>query len=152
MDDLTAHPTVKPLALVLDAMRDCSKRGDIVLDAFAGSGTTILAAEQIGRRAYCIEIDPAYADVCIRRWQNVTKHDARLASTNQTFDQLAACRDPSPRGADRPPVPAVPAQNRKRSGDGAREAHLTARSASSPRPVKRHAKTTSKTQPSRRAR
>lgn len=63
LDDLKMHPTVKPQLLVVDAMRDCSKRGDVVLDVFAGSGTTIIAAEQIGRRAYCMEIDPAYADV-----------------------------------------------------------------------------------------
>jgi len=61
MDELTMHPTVKPVALVADAMRDCSRRGSIVLDAFAGSGTTIMAAEQIGRRAFCVEIDPTYA-------------------------------------------------------------------------------------------
>lgn len=58
MDDLRAHPTVKPIALVADAMRDCTKRGDIVLDLFSGSGTTILAAERVGRRAYAMEIDP----------------------------------------------------------------------------------------------
>jgi integrase len=58
--DLGMHPTVKPVALVVDAMRDCSRRKSIVLDAFAGSGTTIVAAEQIGRRAFCLELDPAY--------------------------------------------------------------------------------------------
>ena len=52
-------------------MRDCSRRGSIILDAFAGSGTTIMAAEQIGRRAFCIEIDPRYVDVAIRRWQTI---------------------------------------------------------------------------------
>jgi len=92
MDELRAHPTVKPLALVVDAMRDCSRRGDIVLDAFVGSGTTIIAAEQVGRRAFCMEIDPIYADVCIRRWQAYTKRDAVLASTGETFDELADSR------------------------------------------------------------
>jgi DNA modification methylase len=90
MDDLKMHPTVKPVALIADAMRDCSKRGSIILDAFAGSGTTIMAAEQIGRHAFCLEIDPRYADVAIRRWQRVTGKDAKLASTNQTFDELSA--------------------------------------------------------------
>ena len=92
MDELKMHPTVKPVALVVDAMRDCSRRGSIILDAFAGSGTTIMAAEQIGRRAYCIEIDPRYADVAIRRWQRFAGKDARLESTGQTFDELHATR------------------------------------------------------------
>ena len=92
MDDLSMHPTVKPLALVVDAMRDCSRRGSVVLDAFAGSGTTIIAAEKIGRRAYCLELDAAYVDVAIRRWQNLTKKEAILQGTGQTFDELAATR------------------------------------------------------------
>jgi DNA modification methylase len=62
IDELKMHPTVKPVALIADAMRDCSRRGSIILDAFAGSGSTIMAAEQIGRRAFCIEIDPQYVD------------------------------------------------------------------------------------------
>jgi DNA modification methylase len=89
MDELKMHPTVKPVAMIADAMRDCSKRGTIVLDAFAGSGTTVMAAEQIGRRAFCMEIDPHYADVAIRRWQAFTRRDAVLESTGQIFDQLA---------------------------------------------------------------
>jgi DNA modification methylase len=94
--ELTAHPTVKPVALVADAMRDCSRRGDIVLDPFMGSGTTILAAEKVGRRAYSIEIDPLYVDVAIRRWQEFTKRDAVLVATGQTFDEVAAERSASP--------------------------------------------------------
>ena len=62
MDELTLHPTVKPIALVADAMRDCSRRGEVVLDPFMGSGTTILAAERVGRRAYGLELDPLYVD------------------------------------------------------------------------------------------
>lgn len=89
MDELEMHPTTKPVAMIADAMRDCSRRGSIILDAFAGSGTTIMAAEQIGRRAFCMEIDPIYADVAIRRWQSFTKRDAVLESTGQSFDQLA---------------------------------------------------------------
>ncbi len=88
--DLEAHPTVKPVAMIADAIRDCSHRGDIVLDPFLGSGTTILAAERIGRRAYGIEIDPLYVDTAIRRWQDYTKKDAILATTAQTFDEVAA--------------------------------------------------------------
>jgi len=90
--ELTVHPTVKPVALVTDAMRDCSRRGDIVYDPFMGSGTTILAAEKVGRRAYGVEIDPLYVDVAIRRWQEFTKRDAILKSTGQTFDEVATER------------------------------------------------------------
>ena len=92
LDDLSTHPTVKPVALVADAMRDCSRRGDIVLDLFMGSGTTILAAERVGRRAYGIEIDPLYVDAAVRRWQTFTKRDAILQSTGQTFDEVASVR------------------------------------------------------------
>jgi DNA modification methylase len=92
MDELKMHPTMKPVALISDAMRDCSRRGSIILDAFAGAGTTIMAAEQIGRRAFCVEIDPLYADVAIRRWQKFTGRDASLESTGQTFEELAASR------------------------------------------------------------
>jgi DNA modification methylase len=95
LDDLTVHPTVKPIALVADAMRDCSRRGDIVLDPFMGSGTTILAAERVGRRGYGVEIDPLYVDAAIRRWQDFTKQDAVLKATGQTFDEVAASRTSS---------------------------------------------------------
>ena len=93
MDDLAMHPTVKPVALIADAMRDCSRRGDIVLDPFTGSGTTIVAAERVGRRAYGLEIDPLYVDVAVRRWQAYTRRDAILKSTGETFDEVAAVRD-----------------------------------------------------------
>jgi DNA modification methylase len=96
MDDLKMHPTVKPVALIADAMRDCSRRGSIILDAFVGSGSTIMAAEQIGRRAFCLEIEPRYADVAIRRWQRVTGKDATLGSTRQTFEELLAARTGEP--------------------------------------------------------
>lgn len=89
MEELSVHPTVKPVALVADAMRDCSRRGEIVLDPFMGSGTTILAAERVGRRGYGLEIDPLYVDVAIRRWQSFTGRDAVLEATGQTFDELA---------------------------------------------------------------
>jgi DNA modification methylase len=92
MDDLGLHPTVKPVALVADAMRDCSRRGDIVLDPFMGSGTTIMAAERVGRRAYGLEIDPLYVDAAVRRWQAFTKRDAILEATGKTFDELTAVR------------------------------------------------------------
>ena len=89
MDELRLHPTVKPVALVADAIKDSTRRGDIVLDTFCGSGTTILAAERVGRRGYGLEIDPAYVDAAIRRWQAFTGRDAVLASTGATFDEVA---------------------------------------------------------------
>lgn len=90
--DLTVHPTVKPVALIADAIKDCTRRGDVVLDPFLGSGTTLLAAERVGRRAYGLEIDPLYVDAAIRRWQDVTRRDAILAATGQTFEEVAAER------------------------------------------------------------
>lgn len=88
-EELAMHPTVKPVAMVADAMRDCSRRGGIVLDAFSGSGTTIIAAEQTGRRARAIELDPRYVDVAIRRWQQLTGGKATLAGSDSTFDELS---------------------------------------------------------------
>jgi DNA modification methylase len=87
-EELAMHPTVKPVAMVADAIRDCSKRNDIILDAFSGSGTTIVAAEQTGRRCHAIEIDPRYVDVAIRRWQSLTGGKATLSGTDITFDQV----------------------------------------------------------------
>jgi DNA methylase len=98
LDDFSAHPTVKPVALVADAMRDCSRRGDIVLDPFMGSGTTILAAERVGRRGYGIDLDPLHVDVAVRRWQAFMKRDAVLAGTNTTFDEVAAARSATNHG------------------------------------------------------
>lgn len=89
MDELTLHPTVKPIALVVDAIRDCSRRGDIILDPFMGSGTTILAAERVGRLAYGLELDPLYVDAAVRRWQSFTKADAILNGSRTTFDDVA---------------------------------------------------------------
>ena len=86
---LALHPTVKPVALVADAILDCTARGDIVLDGFLGSGTTLIAAERNGRRCYGTEIDPAYVDTIIRRWQKLTGGIATHAETGRTFDDLA---------------------------------------------------------------
>lgn len=85
-EELAMHPTVKPVAMVADAIRDCSKRDGIILDAFSGSGTTIIAAEQTKRRCHAIELDPRYVDVAIRRWQKVTGEIARLEGSDVTFD------------------------------------------------------------------
>jgi DNA modification methylase len=86
---LALHPTVKPVAMVADAILDCSARGDIVLDAFLGSGTTVIAAERSGRRCYGLELDPAYVDTIIRRWQALTSGSARHAASGRGFDDLA---------------------------------------------------------------
>ncbi len=88
-DDLAMHPTVKPVAMVADAIRDCSKRGDIVLDAFGGSGSTLIAAEKCGRAARLIEFDPGYCDVIIERWQRLTGKRAILADSDQAFEDVA---------------------------------------------------------------
>jgi hypothetical protein len=92
LDELAMHPTVKPVALVTDAIKDCSRRGEIVLDPFSGSGTTIIAAEKSRRRARAVEIDPTYVDVAVRRWQILTKGIATLAGTELGFDQVAEQR------------------------------------------------------------
>jgi DNA modification methylase len=84
--DLADHPTVKPTALVADAILDVTHRGDVVLDCFGGSGSTLLAAEKTGRKARLIELDPLYVDVAIRRWQAMTGKQAIHAETGETFD------------------------------------------------------------------
>ena len=94
--DLALHPTVKPVALVADAMLDCSKRGGIVLDAFAGSGTTLIAAEKTGRRGYAIELDPRYCDVILRRMAAITGLEAIDAATSKPFTQIERERATEP--------------------------------------------------------
>ncbi|MXO72986.1 DNA methyltransferase [Alteraurantiacibacter buctensis] len=91
-DDLADHPTVKPTALVADAIRDVTRTAEIVIDGFMGSGTTILAAERTKRVAYGIEIEPTYVDVAIRRWEKRTGREAVLADTGETFARVAASR------------------------------------------------------------
>jgi DNA modification methylase len=92
MEDLKAHPTVKPLPLVADAIKDVTRRREIVLDPFAGSGTTLLAAEDVGRRGYGMEIEPKYVEVAIARWQAQTGQDAVLEGTGKTFAEVRAER------------------------------------------------------------
>jgi DNA modification methylase len=89
---LRMHPTVKPVALIVDAMRDCTKKGDIVLDTFAGSGSTLMAAEKVGRRARVMELEPRYVDVAVRRWEAHTKSDAVLDGDGRTFAEIGAER------------------------------------------------------------
>ena len=87
---LALHPTVKPVALVADAILDCSARSDIVLDTFLGSGTTLIAAERVGRICFGLEIDPLYVDTAIRRWQRHSGDRAIHSATGKCFDDLAA--------------------------------------------------------------
>jgi DNA modification methylase len=92
LDELAMHPTVKPVALVADAMRDCSKRGSLVLDPFCGSGTVLIAAERTGRKARAIEIDPHYVDVAVQRWERYTGKRAILAPLGETFEEASEQR------------------------------------------------------------
>jgi DNA modification methylase len=92
MDELAMHPTVKPVSMVADAIKDCSKRGGLVLDPFCGSGTILIAAEKTGRRARAIELDPKYVDVAIRRWEQYTGKIAVLAPLDETFDGVSEAR------------------------------------------------------------
>jgi DNA modification methylase len=87
---LALHPTVKPVAMVADAILDCTERGGIVLDAFLGSGTTMIAAERTGRRCYGLELDPVYVDTAIRRWQSLTGEKVCHAASGRLFDDLAS--------------------------------------------------------------
>jgi DNA modification methylase len=94
MEELAMHPTVKPVAMVADAIRDCSRRKGIILDPFLGSGTTLMAAERTGRRVRGIEMDPGYVDVAIRRWQTYTGKAAHLADTGRSFEEVEDQRQP----------------------------------------------------------
>ena len=90
--DLKLHPTVKPVAMIADAIRDASNRDGLILDAFLGSGTTVIACEQTGRVCAGLELDPKYVDVIVRRWQAYTGHLAVHAGTGLTFDEMAETR------------------------------------------------------------
>ncbi|MCB2077404.1 MAG: ParB N-terminal domain-containing protein [Novosphingobium sp.] len=108
------HPTVKPLALVRDAILDCTARGDLVLDLFSGSGTTIVAAHDSGRRGAAIELDPRYVDTGLIRWQDYAGKEARLAATGQTFREVRAERAADAAVGKAPAAGLPPARQRKR--------------------------------------
>jgi DNA modification methylase len=82
------HPTIKPVSLVADAVMDCSSRGEIVLDPFLGSGTTVIAAERTGRICYGMDLDPVYVDTTVRRWQGFTGLFATHAASGRSFNDL----------------------------------------------------------------
>lgn len=90
--DLNLHPTSKPVSMTADAIRDCTHRGDVVLDPFGGSGTTLLAAEQTDRRGFLMELNPAYVDLTIRRWQGMTGDVAVHADNGLTFSEMLQAR------------------------------------------------------------
>ena len=86
------HPTMKPVGLVLEYLKNSSRRGDLVLDPFGGSGTTMIASQKIGRKARLMELDPRFADVIVRRWQEFTGGKAVLEESGERFDDLTAQR------------------------------------------------------------
>ncbi len=96
-EGLAMHPTVKPRAMLEDALLDVTDRGDVVLDCFAGSGSMLLAAEATGRACRAIEIDSLYCDVAIERWQQMTGREAVLTETGETFSEVALRRGVAPR-------------------------------------------------------
>lgn len=102
--DIELHPTVKPVTMIADAIKDVSRRNGIVLDLFGGSGSTLIAAHKTGRRGYLCELDPLYCDRIIRRWQITAKDDATLEATGQSFDQIRKERQKKTPMAERPPA------------------------------------------------
>jgi DNA modification methylase len=105
LDELAMHPTVKPVAMLADAIRDVTKRGAIVLDPFAGSGSTLIAAEKTGRQARCVEYEPKYCDVIVRRWQAYTGKAATFEGTDLTFEDFEGARATSPASRAATPLP-----------------------------------------------
>jgi DNA modification methylase len=105
LDELAMHPTVKPVAMLADAIRDVTKRGAIVLDPFAGSGSTLIAAEKTGRHARCIEFEPKYCDVIVRRWQAYTGKAATFDGIDLTFEDFEGARSSCPASPAAKPLP-----------------------------------------------
>jgi DNA modification methylase len=100
LEELAMHPTVKPTALIAEALKDCSRRGGLVLDPFCGSGTILIASERTGRKGCALEIDPHYVDVAVRRWQAYTGKPALLAASGETFETTADRRLAEPTVGD----------------------------------------------------
>ena len=91
-EDFKDHPTVKPTAMLEDALLDLTNRSDIVIDPFLGSGSTLIAAEKTGRVCRGVELDPLYVDVIVRRYEAATGDAATLIETGETFEVLGARR------------------------------------------------------------
>jgi DNA modification methylase len=90
---LALHPTPRPVALIADAIKGCTARGDLVLDPFLSSGTAVVAAERSGRRRYGLELDSLYVDTIMRRWQRQTKLEAVNVESGETFNSRDNARD-----------------------------------------------------------
>jgi hypothetical protein len=101
MEELRSQLCPKPVALIADAIKDCARRGEIVLDTLSGSGTTIMAAERVGCHARALEIEPRFVDLAIRRWQAFTRQDARHAESGLGFDEMAGERSRAGRWVSR---------------------------------------------------
>jgi DNA modification methylase len=97
---LGLHPTIKPVGMIADAMRDVTKRGEIILDCFLGSGSSLMAADETGRICCGIELDPRYVDLAVRRWQNANGREAVLLSTGECFNAFAERRLAGPSEPD----------------------------------------------------
>ncbi len=107
--ELKLHATPKPVALIADAIRDASNRGDLVLDAFSGSGSTVIAAERTGRRARVMELDPKFVDVTVRRWETYTGKKAVHAETGMSFAEMQRERETARQAVPDTPVAVAPA-------------------------------------------
>jgi len=126
LDELALHPTVKPVAMIGDAMKDVSRRGGIVLDLFGGSGSTLIAAHKTGRRARLCELDPVYCDRILLRWEVFAKDDAELLACGLASRPLGENQPPGkpPAGgeAEKDTVDSSP-QTEAQSGNGASRRH-----------------------------
>lgn len=116
LEDLRGHPTVKPVGMIADAIKDCTRRGQIVLDTFCGSGATLLAAERVGRQGRGVEIDPAYVDLAIRRWQTATGRDAVHVESGRTFEEMGTRRAETPNDPVARPIGTKPCTATSRTG------------------------------------
>ena len=88
-EDLALHPTIKPVAMVADAYCDVTRQGDLVLDIFLGSGTSLIAAERVGRRFRGLDIDPAYVDLAMQRWSDLTGKEPELIHRDRPSEAAA---------------------------------------------------------------
>jgi hypothetical protein len=132
LDELSLHPTVKPVAMIADAIKDVSGRNGIVLDPFGGSGSTLIAAHKTGRRGYLAELDPKYVDCIIRRWQAYAKDDAVLASSGEIFGDVLKRRKVESVGKYVDPAGNVAEPSTIRRSDAARRRRPSSRQPSSP--------------------
>jgi DNA modification methylase len=132
LDELSVHPTPKPVAMIADAIKDVSKRNGIVLDPFGGSGSTLIAAHKTSRRGYLAELDPIYVDCIIRRWQLFAKDDAILVSSGETFDAISQRRKKESAGIRATPECKIGTSQIVGRSDGVRKKRTHSKMASLP--------------------